>query len=228
MIRRAATRTVSGAGVRPRPRAAAFRALALPCALLFASATCGATDAARAPATAASRAEPSHAAAGGATARLEAPKIVGQGLLRWFGLRVYEATLWVSGGRLDPASPLSNEFALELRYARAIEGAAIAEASLREIVRLGFGTKAQHAAWLQAMRSLFPDVREGDRIAGVHRPGRGVEFFGNDQPIGRIDDPDFAAAFFAIWFDQRTAAPELRRALLAGPPPSRPAGESSR
>ena len=228
MNRRADTGTVSGDAARARPRAAAVRALALPCALLVATAPCGATEGARTGATAASRTETLSTPARGAKARLEAPKLFGQGLLRWFGLRVYEATLWVSGGRLDPASPLASEFALELRYARSLEGAAIAEASLREIVRMGFGTKAQHAAWLQAMRNLFPDVREGDRIAGVHRPGRGVEFFGNDEPIGRIDDPEFAAAFFAIWFDPRTAAPDLRRTLLAGPPSPRSPGESAR
>jgi hypothetical protein len=43
-----------------------------------------------------------------------------------------------------------------------------------------------------------------------------VAFFHNDKPIGRIDDADFASAFFLIWLDERTAAPSLRASLLRG------------
>lgn len=154
----------------------------------------------------------------GISAAIENPRLIGQGLLRWFGLRVYDATLWATGGRFDPARPMDVAFALELRYLRTLEGAAIADASIREITRMGFGSAAQQDVWLQQMRKLFPNVRDGDRLAGIHRPGQGVEFFGNDAPIGRVEDPEFARAFFAIWLDQRTTVPDLRRALLSGAP----------
>jgi hypothetical protein len=41
-----------------------------------------------------------------------------------------------------------------------------------------------------------------------------ARFFFNEQPIGEIDDPAFARAFFAIWLDPRTSEPSLRSALL--------------
>lgn len=154
----------------------------------------------------------------GISSAIENPRLIGQGLLRWFGLRVYDAALWATGGRFDPSRPMDVPFALELRYLRTLEGAAIADASIREIARMGFGTAAQQDAWLQQMRKLFPNVRDGDRLAGIHRPGQGVEFLGNDAPIGRVEDPEFARAFFAIWLDQRTTVPDLRRALLSGAP----------
>ena len=135
---------------------------------------------------------------------------LGEGTLRWFGLKIYEATLWTAGGPPDFARPLR----LELRYARSLRGEAIAERSEEEIARLGFGTPAERAQWLAAMRRLFPNVAEGDALAGEHLPGRGARFFRNGQPIGELADPGFSRAFFSIWLDPRTSEPGLRAALL--------------
>lgn len=137
-------------------------------------------------------------------------ELLGQGTLRWFGLKIYEATLWTPGGVPDFARPLR----LQLRYARSLRGASIAERSDEEIARLGFGTPAERAEWLAAMRRIFPDVAEGDALAGEHLPGRGARFFRNGQPIGEVADPAFSRAFFSIWLDPRTSEPGLRAALL--------------
>lgn len=149
-------------------------------------------------------------------AALGEARLAGEGVLRWLGLRVYEARLWVGAGGIDPVRLADSAFALELRYARALAGEAIARRSHEEIARLGFGDPQRRDAWLDAMRRIFPDVAEGDRLTGIHRPGAGVSFYRNDRRIGRVDDPQFGAAFFAIWLDPRTTAPELRGRLLAG------------
>jgi hypothetical protein len=138
---------------------------------------------------------------------------IGAGSLHWFGLHVYDARLAVAGERFDPAQP----FALTLRYARDLSGNRIAEASIDEIRRLGFGTPADHRRWLDEMRGVFPDVRRGDELTGASTPGRGVRFLLNGRPIGSVDEPEFARAFFAIWFDPRTHARDLRASLLGGP-----------
>jgi hypothetical protein len=137
---------------------------------------------------------------------------IGAGSLHWFGLHVYDARLAVAGERFDPAQP----FALTLRYARELSGERIAEASIEEIRRLGFGTPEDHRRWLDAMRRAFPDVRRGDELTGVSLPGRGAQFALNGRPIGSVDEPEFARAFFAIWFDPRSRARELRASLLGG------------
>ena len=51
----------------------------------------------------------------------------------------------------------------------------------------------------------------------MYRPGKGAEFFYRDASIGTIEDPQFARAFFSIWLDPRTSAPDLRAALLGQP-----------
>jgi hypothetical protein len=143
-------------------------------------------------------------------------KLLGEGRLRWFGLAVYDARLFAAGDSLDPERIGTSSFALELRYARRLQGEEIAQASHREIVRLGYGTENQRAGWLKTMRGLFPDVQPGDRITGVHLPAGKVIFYRNDTRLGAVEDRQFGEAFFAIWLDPRTVAPELRRALLRG------------
>ncbi len=145
---------------------------------------------------------------------LEDARLCGEGVLRWFGLKVYEARLWVDRDGFDPTRFARAPFALDLRYARALKGEDIARRSLEEIARLGFGDPGRRSAWFDAMRGIFPDVQDGDRLIGVNRPGSGVQFYRNDRRIGAVRDPDFAAAFFAIWLDPRTTAPELRANLL--------------
>lgn len=135
---------------------------------------------------------------------------LGSGTMRWLGLRIYDAELWTSGHAVDD----SRSFALSLRYARALKGAAIAERSVEEIAKLGIGSPAQRASWGESMRGLFPDVAEGDTLTGVHLPGWGARFFHNGRLLGEIEDAQFSRAFFAIWLDPRTSAPDLRAALL--------------
>ncbi|MBI1396570.1 MAG: hypothetical protein GC151_11370 [Betaproteobacteria bacterium] len=136
--------------------------------------------------------------------------MLGQGVMTWFGLRLYEAALWAPDDRLDWRRP----FALDIRYARAFSGARLARASADEMKRLGMRDSARLARWQAEMAAVFPDVEAGDHITGLYRPGEGAEFFHNGQLAGRIDDPEFARTFFGIWLDPRTREPDLRADLL--------------
>jgi len=149
----------------------------------------------------------------GAVPELE---LLGSGKMTWYGLHVYDAALWSRSPRAgtQPAPDSNQLFALVLRYSRNFKGERIAERSFDEIKRLGFGTPQQRQQWLAAMRQLFPDVRTGDTLTGVYRPGEGAEFFHQDRRLGSIDDTSFARAFFAIWLDPRTRAPRLREQLI--------------
>ncbi|HSG22799.1 MAG TPA: chalcone isomerase family protein [Azonexus sp.] len=135
----------------------------------------------------------------------------GTGEFRRFGFLVYEATLWAAGD--DPLRP---PLALKLTYKRNIAGKDIAEASVKEIRNLGIADSAQLKRWGEQMDRIFPDVKPGDHIVGLHLP-EGARFFYNDQLAGTVDDPAFARAFFAIWLDSKTSAPDLRAALLKRP-----------
>ncbi|MDO9635571.1 MAG: chalcone isomerase family protein [Thiobacillus sp.] len=135
---------------------------------------------------------------------------VGSGTLRYFGLRIYDATLWSPGGAWSAGKP----YALELRYARRFEGAAIARRSIEEMRAQRTHPAATLARWETQMRALFPDVELGDRLTGVRIPGAGAAFYSGTRKLGQIDDEAFADAFFGIWLDPASRAPELRARLL--------------
>jgi hypothetical protein len=143
--------------------------------------------------------------------------LAGTGRLTWYGFPVYDAALYASA-RFDLANPTAQSFVLELTYARRLDGKGIAEASRDEIERLGFGSEAERARWHEQMLKLFPNVEKGRRLAGVNMPGAGARFYFDGEFLGSIDDPAFARAFFAIWLDERTKAPQLRESLLKSTP----------
>ncbi len=137
-------------------------------------------------------------------------RLAGKGPFTWFGLRIYDAELWVGDKGYQADAP----YVLELRYARKLDGIKIAEASAEQMEKIGAGTPVQRAAWLARMKEIFPDVKEGTRISGVHLPGSGARFYLDGKPLASVPDPAFAKAFFAIWLDPATTGRSLRTALL--------------
>ncbi len=135
--------------------------------------------------------------------------------LRVWGFEVYDARLWTPQG-FRHSQYTQFPFALELQYLRRLEGAAIASRSIDEMRRVGSFSDAQAQSWLAAMRDLFPNVSQGERITGINLPGVGAEFWVNGQRVGLIKDVVFARLFFGIWLDERTSEPKMRAQLLQG------------
>lgn len=141
--------------------------------------------------------------------------LAGSGSFRWFGLKIYDAQLWVGAQGYQSDAPEAHKFALDLRYARKLQGRKIAEGSRDQMQKLGMGTTQQRADWQNKMEQIFPDVSDATHLTGVYLPQAGARFYLDGKVIGEITDPAFAQAFFAIWLDPRTTAPQLRTALLA-------------
>ena len=83
--------------------------------------------------------------------------------------------------------------------------------------RFGAIDEQRLGKWKVALERVFPNVKTGDVIVGVLKPNQGAEFYHQSRLSGRIDDIDFARTFFAIWLDERTSEPELRKRLLGLP-----------
>lgn len=141
------------------------------------------------------------------------PRQVGSGLYSYWGFDIYQASLWVEPG-FDATALPSQRYALELHYRRSFKGRDIAERSITEMRRVGPFSEAQAQSWSREMERVFPDVASGDRLTGVHLPGRGAQFYANGKPTGEITDPEFASRFFGIWLSEKTSAPKLRLTLL--------------
>ena len=137
---------------------------------------------------------------------------VGHGRMSVFFVDLYDAVLYAPGGEWRGAAP----FALSLTYLRAIEGGTIADHSVREMRRQGFGDEILLAAWHRQLEEIFPDVEAGTTLTGVSLGGESV-FLQDGREIGRIRDPRFTRRFFDIWLGAGTRSPELRRRLLGAP-----------
>ena len=135
---------------------------------------------------------------------------LGAGPMRWFGLRLYDAELWVSGEGYAPQRP----HALALRYQRAIDADRLVDTSIDERRRLGAGDETRLARWREELARAFPSVQPDERIVGLHLPGRGAVFWHQGRLTAEIDDAELARHFFAIWLDERTREPALRARLL--------------
>ena len=141
-------------------------------------------------------------------------KVQGGGELTFFGISVYNGYYWSH----NRGWAHDGTFALDLHYHRALDGVKIAERSLSEIGKLGYGTPEQRTRWGEAMKSLFPNVHKGDRITGVNLPGGIVRYFFNGMPLGEIAEPGFAHAFFGIWLDPKSSRLDFRQLLLGEKP----------
>ena len=160
-------------------------------------------------------ASPPAAAQGSAAAATVAPNRCSEALLRVWGFEVYTARL-CAGADFRADAFARAPFTLELRYLRAFKAADIARRSIEEMRRGGPLDAAQAQAWREQLERALPDVQPGDRLTGIHEPGRGVRFLYNGQPWrSPVGDAVFAERFFGIWLAPHTSEPALREALLA-------------
>ncbi len=153
-------------------------------------------------------------------AELAQARLAGQGAYTYFGFDIYRAQLWVGAEGLRGELPGAQAFALELEYARQLDGQRIAAASIDQMSKIGIGTATEHQAWLRQMTAIFPDVQQGTRLCGVYLPQQGARFYLDGKLHAAVTDAVFARAFFSIWLHPNTSARALRAALLrdAGPP----------
>ncbi|CAB3745668.1 chalcone isomerase family protein [Paraburkholderia humisilvae] len=157
---------------------------------------------------------PSALAAQDCHSEIPAAQLSGAGEFRILGLHLYDAQLW--GSRL-PVN-YNTGFALQLTYTTSATRERLATLGLNEMKRLAPTPLPDSliARWRNDMLKAFVDVAPGDWLCGVFLPGTGVRFVANGAPTATIEDPEFAKAFFNIWFDPATRAKTLRTKLLGG------------
>lgn len=140
-------------------------------------------------------------------------KKMGEGTMRWFGLKLYDAQLWSE----KPAAQFNyrnDRHLLELRYDKSFDGVKIAEASREQIEGQGVGTPQQLQQWQKKLTDIIPDVQKDTRLTALYLPGKGLQLYRDGQPHAELNDPELAAAFMGIWLDTRTSEPKLRERLL--------------
>lgn len=142
-------------------------------------------------------------------------RLAGQGQMRFLGLRIYDARLWVGPG-FEAQAFAAHPLALELTYHRAFRGQAIAQRSVQEIQRQRALSSEEAERWTAALAQWLPDVQAGDTLTGVYLPGQGMQLWHGNQELGGLPDTELARHFFGIWLSEQTSEPSMRQALLAG------------
>lgn len=155
--------------------------------------------------------------------QLPGSRLQGEAILRFLGMRIYHARLWVEPD-FRPDRPTEHPAVLELEYLRDFKGADIAERSLKEMQRSGLLPDAKAQRWLAQMRRVFPDIRAGDRLTGHFQPGQATRFWHNGRPTGEVADAQFGRSFLGIWLAPTTSEPAMRQALLGGGASNAPGG----
>jgi len=141
-------------------------------------------------------------------------RLQGAGKLTWWGLDVYDATLYRAGNLNSP------EFALDLRYQKSFSGVSIANRTTEEMKKLGI-PDMQAVLWGKELASFLPNVESGQALTAIYTPKQGTLFYFDGKQIAQVKGADFSKAFFSIWLDSKTSAPKLRSELLGQncPPP---------
>ena len=136
---------------------------------------------------------------------------VGEGSLSWFGLSIYDASLWTPSGTYSGGGEPT---LLTIRYSRDLSKQRIIETTAKEWRRLKVGDESQRSAWLAELEIILPEIRKDLRLSSLVNPESSTVFYQDGSAIGTVDDPEFGPAFLAIWLDPKTKARKLRKSLL--------------
>jgi hypothetical protein len=147
-----------------------------------------------------------------AATQLNQARKMGDATLRWFGLKVYDISLY-SDKTPQGFNYRSDRYLLELKYDKSLDGPKIAEKS-RELIESQGEGKGQLDQWQKKLTDIIPDVQKNTRLAALHLPGKGMLLYRDGQQIAELTDADLATAFMGIWLDTRTTEPYLREKLL--------------
>jgi hypothetical protein len=141
---------------------------------------------------------------------MQNPEMVGEARLKIMFWNIYDAKLAAADGVWKK----DTSFALSLTYLRDFDGEEIASRSVDEMRDIGYEDEVLLAKWFEQMRSVFPNVKEGENITGVMDENQHTHFYHEGRLVGSIDDISFGQSFFDIWLNEKTSEPKMRKQLL--------------
>jgi hypothetical protein len=75
---------------------------------------------------------------------------------------------------------------------------------------------SQASAFIEKLKGWMTDIKTGQRLAFVAKPGAGIEVNVNGTIKGMIEGDDFAKALFSIWLGAAPPNRGLKAGLLGG------------
>jgi hypothetical protein len=129
-------------------------------------------------------------------------------------VNVYVAALYVAKPSNDPKTILESNTPKELilHFVRNVSASDLDKAWEE-------GFEKQRGAFkdsLTMIESWMTDMKTGQRLTFIHKPGAGVQVDVNGTTKGTIKGDDFAKAFFSVWLGPNPPNAELKSGLLGG------------
>ena len=134
----------------------------------------------------------------------------GKGRHSLWGIKVYEATLWIVGPQWSDAKP----HALDIEPNRAVPADTLVKNAIAEMRDLKVGDESKLKTWQTEMKKIIPNVKPGDQIVIFCPDDNRTVAYLNDSSTGEVDDPSFCPAVMSVWLHPQTKHQAMRKALL--------------
>jgi len=134
----------------------------------------------------------------------------GKGRHSWWGIRMYDATLWIVGPQWSAAKP----HALDIEPGRAVPADTLVKNAIAEMRDMKIGDERKLQVWQAEMTKLIPNVQKGDQIVIFCSDTHRTIAYLNNSSTGEIDDPTFCPAVMSVWLHPKTKHQAMRKSLL--------------
>ena len=134
----------------------------------------------------------------------------GKGRHSLWGIRMYDATLWIVGPQWSAAAP----HALDIEPGRDVPADTLVKNAIAEMRDLKVGDARQLGTWQTEMRKLIPNVKKGDQVVIFCSDTNRTAAYLNGSSTGEVDDPSFCPAIMSVWLHPRTKHQAVRKSLL--------------
>ncbi|HEY5621419.1 MAG TPA: chalcone isomerase family protein [Pontiella sp.] len=143
-------------------------------------------------------------------------KLQGAGLLKkGFVFRVYLGALYLEESG-DADRVLSNvPKRIDIYYFRHIPREYMLRAA-HDALKKNLGDKkyAELLPGIEQIHEVFRDGEKGARASILYRPGEGLTYFYNDEPLITVAGDDLANAYFGVWLGEHAGSKTVKKAML--------------
>jgi hypothetical protein len=145
-------------------------------------------------------------------------KMVGEADLNVLFFDIYTSRLLSPDGQYQVGDDVTpHPIALQIRYERSISSDQLVSATVKQWLLQGVEPAVANR-WASRLTTLFPGVKEDDRLLYVTDGQSGEFYFSRNfapfTALGKIDSEQFNDAFLAIWLSPNTEYPDHRLALI--------------
>ena len=134
----------------------------------------------------------------------------GKGRHTWWGVSLYDATLWIIGPRWSATQP----HALDIEPNRTVPADTLVSNAIAEMRTLKVGDERKLKVWQAEMKQVIPSVKQGDQVVIFCSDANHTIVYLNDKIVGKVDDPSFCPAVMSVWLHPQTKHQTMRKSLL--------------